>query len=340
MIELIPAQADVAVLLPTVTDWERTKVRYGGLAEELISRGVTVVFAESHDSYQGEGVFRDTLRPIDPRLGSIAAFVGEKSVKPKVLRDLTMPTGPKPLYTDESGPVLVHHPTINELLISKSGVYDLMREMQPFSISHVKNEDIEEAVASMPGRKVVIKPDTGMAGQGVIIGSKSEAVAAYIAEPHKGLSIVQDAVDMSSGLEEHKVKGVHNVRFIAIGGTAVFGFVRNDESGSMTMQGETFEHRNFLLPEDFQDGLLSVLSSSQKQFATLPHSAETIVAFDLMRGVDYTGESREFLLEVNRRPLRNSPYDGSSTNTLWASQEWDKAEAALLARVVKSVPNR
>ncbi len=272
MSELVNSNVDIAILMPKVEDWQRTQTRYGGLCRELLERGVSVVFAESHDSYIGSGIFDQTKIPLDPQLGSMAGFLIEGSAKASVVRDLTMPIINKPLHIDPNGPILVHHPSINELLTSKSSVYDLMADVQPFSITRVEPTDIVEAVAAIKGEKVVIKPDTGSGGEGVYVDYKKEALETYRQNPHAGLSIVQEAIDMSEGLAEHDIPGVHNVRFIVIGGTAIYGFVRSDPTGSATMQGETFENRNFLLPEDFRTSLQILLEAAQEKIVGLKHA--------------------------------------------------------------------
>jgi hypothetical protein len=60
-----------------------------------------------------------------------------------------------------------------------------------------------------------------------------------------------------------------------------------------------------------------------------------------MRGIDASGERRDVLCEVNRRPLRISPWDLRDENNLEPAaitemaRRWDKAEAAMLADLVE-----
>jgi hypothetical protein len=337
MHEELGSPIDLVVLTSKLSDWNRFNTRYGGLFEELHLRDITVAVAQTKESYLGNGVFGNTIMPLMPLLGSIEGYLEEGNVRPKVVRDLNMPKEVVPLYIDENAPKIIQDPSINLLLKSKSNVYDLMSDLQPRSIGHVVANEVEEAVSEISGSMIVIKPDTGSGGDGVLIGDKKTVVEAYRLQEKVGLYIVQEAIDMTKGLEEHHIKGVHNIRFIVIGGAAIFGFVRNVDSDSLTMQGETFTNRTFLRPEGFSDNIQDVLQRSQDKFKTVPFSHDTVLAFDVIRGINSDNEQREYLLEVNRRPERNSPYDGRNTNTLWASHAWDSAEAEMLHGALTSL---
>ncbi len=329
----MPEQYDVAILMPKISNYDLTRVRYGGLMSELAAGGMRACMVETHASYQGEGVFADATVAVNPRLGSTDEYIEVGSVEPKVVRDLTMPTTPQPLYADPHRPRLVHDPDFNKILISKSSVYDRISELQPTSITRVKPEDVKEAVAAIPGDRIVVKPDTGSGGNGVLIGDKSKVLVEYGQSTKADLYIVQEAIDMSEGLVEHGVKGVHNVRFLVVGGTAIYGFVRSDPTGNLTMQNETFENRIFKPVEAFTSGLQEILHVVMNTLVQLPDGKNTVVAIDAIRGVNSNGEKKEYVLEVNRRPLRNSPHDGHDENTLWASRLWDVEEAKMLTAV-------
>ena len=328
-----PQELDIAILMPKITDYDRTNERYGGLMAELAALGLTACMVETHASYQGDGVFRDARVAIQPQLGYTERYDGIGFVKPTLVRDLTMPKESQPLYADAARPRLVHDPDFNKILASKSMVYDLLAELQPFTIPRVAHQDVAEAVAAVRGDRVVVKPDTGSAGQGVIIGEKKSVLEEYEQSEKSGLYVVQEAIDMSRGLAEHGVEGVHNVRFVVIGGVAIFGFIRSDASGSLTMQNETFENRTFSPADAFKSSLHEIVLAGTDKIVTLPDGHNTVFAVDLIRGVNAEGDMREYVLEVNRRPLRNSPYDGHDANTLWASAQWDTHEAAMLKAV-------
>jgi len=329
---------DIGILLPKIYNWEKTYERYGGLVSELISRDIEVSLLESHASYQGGGVFADARIPYSAELGSMTSVPTEGLVLPLLIRDLTMPgSDTMPLYEDLAAPRIVHTPAINSFFRSKSNVYELMPDLQPITIPRVKAVDVGEAIAEITGSQVVVKPDTGSASEGVLIGSKKDVTAAFLDSKQDGIFVVQEAIDMSSGLPERGIKGAHNLRFIVIGGTAIFGFIRDDGGKSLTLasESETFSNRTFLLPEDYTVGFQTMLKDAQSALNGLKGGDKTVLAIDLMRGINAAGDEREYVLEVNRRPLRNSPYDGRDVGTLWASHQWDVAEATMLANIVK-----
>lgn len=329
-------QHDVGILLPQIPDWEKTHVRYGGLVDELISKELSVVLLETQSSYRGDGEFTNARTPQNAVLGAMQTEPIEEPIRAVVVRDLTMPKDSTRLYEDPNRPLLVHPPELNEFFKSKSSVYELMPHIQPFTIPRVDAKDLHEAMAEVPGEYAIIKPDTGSASKGVMIGRKRDLATQLAETGLGGQYIVQEAIDMSRGLPEHSVLGAHNLRFIVIGGTAIFGFIRDDGGTSLTLANEgPFRNRSFKLPEDYSVGFQSILAQAQHALTGLESSDKAILAVDLMRGVNAAGEEREYLLEINRRPVRNSPFDGKDVGTLWASHQWDVAEANLLNDAVK-----
>ena len=329
---------DIGILLPKIENWDKTHVRYGGLVAEIVSREVDVALLESHVSYVGGGVFAEARLPHDASLGFMRSIPSEKPTVPLLVRDLTMPKSQDmPLYNDPAAPRLVHPPAVNEFFRSKSNVYDLMPHLQPFTVPRVDAIDVHEAVAEIPSERVVIKPDTGSASEGVLIGNKNEVLDQFRDANQNGVFVVQEAIDMTLGLPEHNVQGAHNLRFIVIGGAAIFGFIRDDGGQSLTLAGEgnVFSNRTFGLPEDYSKGFRDVLEGAQESLLNISGTNNTVIAIDLMRGIGHEGEMQEYVLEINRRPLRNSPLDGNDAGTLWASGQWDKAEAEMLVDIVK-----
>ncbi len=325
----------MAFLLGAKTNWSQVAVRYGGLVQQLAEREVSLAFAESHASYLGEGVFSEPRFAKDARLGGMTLGLSASTVEVDVVRDLTIPSKSYKLYEEDDGPALVHNPSLNAILSSKGKVYQAMHELQPFSIPFVTAADVEHALSEMPGDNVVVKPDNGMASQGVLVGSKREVMErfAQLGDPDK-IYIVQEAIDMSRGIPEVSVDGVHNIRFIVIGGRAIFGFARTTPDNDLTLAGDSFSGRDFRHFSDYPDGVVETLQTARKHFLSLPGSLDSVVAIDLIRGTDSTGEQRDYLLEINRRPLRNSPVHGPDASNLWASAQWDEHEADMLAGVV------
>lgn len=322
---------DVLLLLPSISNWDRTRQRYGGLTNSLAKLGLRPMVGVSHDSYQGEGVFIGARQPYGDGLGFTEGYnFVEGEVAPVVVRDLTMPTETKPLYTDPNAPVLSNHPVLNAILASKSDAYGYFEPVQPFSIPKVPKSELSEAIASMPRNRVVVKPDYGSAGEGVFIGTKAEAEDKIRETDSKSkLFIVQEAIDMSAGIPEMGIDGVHNVRVIVIDGKPVFGFIRDDPTGSLTMQGETFKNRRFLNFEQVINGIGPVVEASIEIFQGIPHALGSVVALDFIKGAEGS-----YMLEANRKPERNSPYDDRSPETMRAADMWDKAEAEMLHRLV------
>lgn len=334
---------DVTILMPQSHNLDRTMRRYSGLFRELEVLGVEAVIAETHDSYQ-DGRFTYGVAPSErDEEGFISDLDRVGTFTPKVVRDLTMPKVDKPIYHD-SNVTLVHQPAFNEFVRDKAKVAELFMPIQPRTTVVDSRAAALEAIEDTIGSEVVVKPTVGSTGDGVIVGSKQEVVDELsqsnsdYADEYDYPALVQDFVETQPGIPELGVEGRHNYRVIMIGGISIFGFGRAVKNGEWKIDGDSWENLVFHDPEQFPTDLQTAVTQVQTGLSTLPDGQNTIVAADFMRGYVGTPEdSRMYLCELNRRPLRNSPWDGDYQNLLWAAGQWDKHEARLLAAKVDTL---
>lgn len=319
-----PLSADVAILMPKISDFERFSIRYAGLSEELGALSVAHFFANSHNSFDPRAVAFANVIDVH---NHIVAGQG----RAPVIRDLTMPSEDKPLYG--SGLHLVHHPDTNAFLADKSNLVKQAPEIHP-ATALATARNVHEALDIVPGERVIIKPVRGMVSKGVQIVSKHEAANLHLAD---GKYLVQEFIDTSRGIPSMGIEGVHNLRTISIGGVAVGSIARVGGKGGEILSGDIYGA--YVSNDQLSDRMHDIIDTVHDVLATQPGDNRNVIAIDLMRGLDSSGEMVDVACEVNRRPMRISAYDMDKDNldedairTL--AEQWDRAEAAMLAGMV------
>lgn len=317
-------QADIAVLMPKMTNEERFRIRYAGLANELSTLAVNSCFVESHTSFLPEE--HSFTAPFD----ATKTVIGDK-VQPTVVRDLTMSLDAKPLYGDDTLNT-VHHPATNRFIADKSNIFRALPHLHPATLL-IKETDVEMALDLIPGNRIVVKPITGMQSQGVQIVNKVSSVALP-----EGSYLAQEYIDTRGGMPEYGIHGMHNLRIVSIGGKAVGAIARLGGSESHILKDDYYG--DFVHPNELSSGAQNIVHAVHSVLSTKPGNGNNVIAIDIMRGINAAGEQRDVLCEVNRRPVRISPWDLRDTNNLEPAaliemgRRWDKAEAAMLAGLV------
>lgn len=318
-------EADLGILMPIVTDHERSSVRYAGLSAELTKLSVDHYFADGHVSF--DPVTRSFANVHDVQNGITAAHATSPLV-----RDLTMVLDSKPLYG--TGLRIVHNPEFNRAMANKARMYEELKDVHPATLI-VNHNDVADAIAAMPGRFAIIKPIVGQRSEGVrVIDTKTPQL-----QLPDGMYLVQDFIDTSGGIPTLGVEGTHNVRVISIDGLAVAGIARvNQHSGHQILKDDIYGRA--FSADELPKSMHSIISAVHNMTSTLPGKNKNVIAIDMMRGVNSEGEMVDVLCEVNRRPMRISRYDTRNTKNLdhdgllQVGAAWDKAEAVMLAGMV------
>lgn len=317
----------IAILMPKITDNERFTVRYSGLASEIGKHGVTAAFAQSHTSYNPDAHGFDEMHDVD--LNPLTPYdLGRAAV----VRDLTMPkTDSQPIYLDLFSPTLVHDPVFNSYLRNKANLYYDLPGLHPSTII-ASHDELDEAVATIQGKKVVVKPITGMASQGVFIGDKDD-----VGVRPEGIYMVQEFIDTHRGVSELDIDGVHNVRIVSIDSQIVGAVGRVNTAEAVMLQDDIYD--KVYRPDELPESFLAISDAVHKTLKQLPGQGRNIIAIDVMRGIDSEGEQVDVLCEVNRRPMRISDYDLLSpqkdpVGIAWISRQWDAHEATMLVKAL------
>lgn len=110
----------------------------------------------------------------------------------------------------------------------KTKTFELFQSLFPATVTVTNREQLETAVADMPGDKVVVKPVDGFGGRDVIIGSKRNVLAAHHAFP----VIVQRFIDTSYGIP-CVVESTHDFRIIVADGEVIFTYAKIPPAGTL-----------------------------------------------------------------------------------------------------------
>jgi hypothetical protein len=148
-------------------------------------------------------------------------------VKPDVIRDYTgrFP-GHKTLRSLNERAVL-------DIVTHKAATYALFDEASRgvfIQLDLIDHSDIGEALHSIPGQKVVLKPDKGLSSEGVVILSKHQAQAdsaqyrgkGYILQQHMPGELGDEIMGLIRGIDESeqsrvKLDAEHELRFFMTG---------------------------------------------------------------------------------------------------------------------------
>jgi len=323
----------VTVLMPRIEDRSKFAIRYRGLETQLGQLGVKPTFAESHTSYRPEthdfGHYFSTN-------GTPTFAVNPEDIR--AVRDLTIPSDfHRPLYSDSEAPPLVHKPELNMFLRSKARVFESMPGLHPETIV-VPSSKVMEAASAICGSNVVVKPASGSGSKGVYIGPLSGMPDSL--DP--GQYLVQEFIDTSGGIPELGIRGVHNLRLISVDSKIIGAIGRLPGQEGVVLRDDIYG--KVYLPEELPDSMIKIADSVHNVLRGLPGEGKNVIAVDLMRGVNSTGNEVDVICEINHRPLRISDYDLITTQddpkgVKWLAQQWDFAEANLLVNVAVSNSN-
>jgi glutathione synthase/RimK-type ligase-like ATP-grasp enzyme len=174
-------------------------------------------------------------------VGSFAtAFVmgGHKVASPQLLREVT--DVQVELVMERSGKlgaerfpyddvVVVNNRATHDIVEDKIATYERFADLQPDSVAAQNYEELEAAVATLPGDRIVVKPPLGYGGNGILIGSKDRVLAQ--AEGITFPVLAQEFLDTSCGVPG-EAAGVHDLRINVCGGMAVGQAIRLAGPGS------------------------------------------------------------------------------------------------------------
>lgn len=173
--------------------------------------------------------------------------------------------------------------------------------------SHQEFKDFLKKVST---NRVVIKPEIGSGGNGVLIVLKDEALALNVDFP----VIAQEFIDGSRGIDGI-TNTYHDLRLVFIGDELVYSYIRTPAEGSLLAnlaQGGSMEIINQnRLPKSLEP----IIKETARIFSIFPKKTYTIdvmfdenqrpwiIEYNTMPGMFFPPEEKEVMLRVYRRLL-------------------------------------
>jgi len=191
---------------------------YQDLLFALKDRGVAAYLA-SGDTYEGNGWFSEVY-DFDHKTS-----LDKLKTKKQVHANLVFDRG----NFSAHDVLVINHPHVARVMNSKLETYVGFARFQPYSVICTKWDEVEKAVAAMPGEMVVVKdPHSFGGGYDVFIGSKADVLKRA---PRISPLLVQEFLDTSAGIP-NGIQGVHDVRISVCGGEIIGHYVRQAKPGS------------------------------------------------------------------------------------------------------------
>jgi glutathione synthase/RimK-type ligase-like ATP-grasp enzyme len=155
------------------------------------------------------------------------------------------------LRVEEDVPIL-NTKKINDICIDKWLTYKLFHEDCPKTFLAHSRQELLTLLATMNSQVVVVKPQFGECGTGVLIGSKLELKEKLDSVVFPVL--VQEFIDSSRGIK-NVVNGIHDFRVAILDGEIQYAFVRTPPAGKLSANvalGGTLRHvERIKIPESF-----------------------------------------------------------------------------------------
>lgn len=209
---------------------------YRELCTEIWGQGAKFFIARHKSNYEGNGWFKNAYR-FDEDMKVVK--VG------RVKADAVYNKGAFP-YDDVPA---LNNLDIQNFVKGKRKTYEALPEITPNSVVVSSVADYKKALDSYDNNEmVVVKPNVGACGRGVVIQKKEE----LIAEVPEGLEngyIVQDFLDSSIGIKG-VVDGVHDFRITLNNGRHVSTLLRTPKEGGLVSNFALGGNMEVLHPKD------------------------------------------------------------------------------------------
>ncbi len=204
---------------PGVLDYPFDSARYLNshieLAAEVEALGGEYRIVRHLDSYEGKGRFARSWRFRD------GGVVDNGPLQADVIFD-------KGCFTPDDFDPVFNCRAVNRICTDKWETYGLFEAQSPFSILVRSKADLPAALARVPTDLKVIKPVSGLQGEGVRIGTPADLMVNGIDMP----VIVQEFLDSSGGIPG-LVDGVHDFRITLLNGEVICALVRQPPPGQL-----------------------------------------------------------------------------------------------------------
>lgn len=184
----------------------------------------------------------------------------------------------------------INHPAFTKIIRDKNAVSQLIpQHFKPY-YRVTTNRELTLALAKIPGKYFVVKPERGSGGEGVIIETSQKLIGMNLDYP----LILQEFIDSSHGIPGI-TPSYHDLRLVFINDELIYSYIRIPKEGSLlanVAQGGSME---IIERERLPLSLNPVIDAVRKAFAHFPKKIYTI---DLI----FDDHVRPWIIELNSMP--------------------------------------
>lgn len=199
----------------------RYQQAYHEIIDQLNEKGVYVAILMGQSSYLGQGRF--SKHWVQVNQNGVYSF--EK--RGPITVDLVFE---KDRFNSDGKVMVLNNPELRNLCWDKHASYELLHDFHPKSIIADNLDELDNALADLPGELVAVKNLSGNSGQGVFVGLKKD----FVFEDHPFIFPVQaqEYIETSAGVPGITDKR-HDVRVVLANGEPVLSTLRTPPEGSL-----------------------------------------------------------------------------------------------------------
>ncbi len=201
--------------------------------------------------------------------------------------------------------LFIHDPAFTRLANDKYGVARLLPQyFKPYQKVETVTE-LQEAISTIPGDMIVIKPNVGSGGEGVHILNKADISKIDIHYP----AIIQEFIDNSKGVPGLSCT-YHDLRLMFIDDELTYSYIRTPRPGSLLANIAQGGSMDFVPKEKIPSSLQPIIDATRELFSIFPDKLYTIdtifdetgkpwiVEFNSMPGMFFPEEEKVLMQEV------------------------------------------
>lgn len=250
---------------------------YKDLGEELAKRGAELFMTKEQKLYRGHGIFDAGWLYDDGQF----VFHDE-------------PFTVDVIFNKDSGFEARDIDVINTkefdvLCNDKAETLKIFADLFPPSVTVKRKEDLEEALKTLHSEKIVLKPEEGFGGKGILIAPHDEILQKADTFP----CIAQEYIDTEEGIPG-VIGELHDFRIIIINGTVVHTFTRTPKKGNQSVK----RGKNVMMPVPREMRPQGALELVPRIDGYLQRFGKRMYSIDCARNKD----GRWLLIELNAPP--------------------------------------
>lgn len=279
----VPSVKNIVVIFDKPNDFdspldtEEYLTAYQDLSQFVSQKGSRLYFARAVDNSQTTNIFSevsyfDEDNNLQHTSGVSADLIYDKA---------------KPIYQIENC-TIINHPAIKQICNDKMETYRTFNGLSPKSLFVTSADEFKAASSSFSG-KVVLKPQFGSGGQGIIIDEIENIDPQKLQWPY----LVQEFIDGSVGIE-NLVDGLHDLRMVVINGKINFSYLRIPKQGSLLSNLHLGGTVKVVEQEDLPKQALQIFDEVETEFRNYGPRCYSIDVTNTASGIK--------LIELNSQP--------------------------------------